>query len=100
MRLRIDANEPGRTATSTEAVRNARTAPVSAHSRQRGRTPGRPAISAEQLEVTKSGLTLSFPRYFGGIAPPAGQLVSPTRLRFISKKRTGSLPGAIRSPVS
>ena len=38
--------------------------------------------------------------HLGPIAPAAGQLVSPTRLRFISKKRTGSLPGTTRSPTS
>ncbi len=38
--------------------------------------------------------------YFGLIAPAAGQSVSPTRLRFISKNRTGSLPGATWSPTS
>src|SRR5262249_28205500 len=38
--------------------------------------------------------------HLGPIAPAAGQLVSPTRLRFISKKRSGSLPGTTRSPTS
>lgn len=38
--------------------------------------------------------------YLGLIAPAAGQFVSPILLRFISKKRTGSLSGTIRSPTS
>lgn len=38
--------------------------------------------------------------HFGLTASPAGQLVSPTRLRFSSENRTGSLPGMIRSPTS
>ena len=38
--------------------------------------------------------------YFGGTAPSAGHEVSLTRCRFISKKRTGSLPGITRSPTS
>jgi hypothetical protein len=37
--------------------------------------------------------------YFWETAPAAGQLVSPTRVRFISKMRTGPLPGEIRSPT-
>ena len=38
--------------------------------------------------------------YFGGTAPPAGQVVSPMRVSVISKRRTGSAPGARRSPTS
>src|ERR1700738_2128856 len=38
--------------------------------------------------------------HLGLMAPAAGPSVGPTRLRFISKKRTGSLPGTIRSPTS
>ncbi len=38
--------------------------------------------------------------YFGLIAPAPGQSLSPTRTRFISKKRTGGRPGMIRSPTS
>ena len=38
--------------------------------------------------------------HFEVTAPPAGHAVSLTRARFISKKRTGSLSGTIRSPTS
>ena len=45
-----------------------------------------------------SGVTSAV--HLGLMVPAAGQLVSPTRLRFISNIRTGSLPGMIRSPTS
>ena len=47
------------------------------------------------LEVARRG-----PDYFGPMAPAAGQSLSPTRWRVISKKRCGSRPGAMRSPTS
>lgn len=50
------------------------------------------------LYYAKSDICRAF--HLGLTAPAAGQSVSPTRLRFISKKRTGSLPDTMRSPTS
>ena len=56
---------------------------------------------ATEPQSTGPGPAGSEPGYhFCGTAPPAGQVVSPIRVRVISKNRTGSWPGATRSPTS
>jgi hypothetical protein len=56
-----------------------------------------PAMAPGYSTICRGALNRIF--HLGLIAPAAGQSVSPTRLRFISKKRTGSLPDTMRSPV-
>jgi CubicO group peptidase (beta-lactamase class C family) len=65
-----------------------RIGPGGARARRQSR---RPAVRARPRVPDE----LNAGHYAGGMTPAAGHVVSPTRFRFISKNRTGALPGAM-----